>query len=445
MIHFVTFFLSLTVGVQPVEVAVADARVASIEVLLDGTAVGSVEGPPWVVECDFGEDLRPHILEAVARDAGGLELDRIEQRINLPRPMAEVGVVIEGGDTERYRARIVWDAVDQSQPTHVNLSLDGKALPVSESLVVELPEIDPREIHILSAELALNEAVLARSEVAFGGPFGDEVSSDLTAVPLRLLEDAEIPTTEDLQRWVTVDGNAVKVVGIERGTWDVLVVRDRDARESLESLSQRAGYMAGRFTSRTKYFLRRGLRETDSLRFVLTTPRLVPSGDGTTALFQVSPSWAEKADGSLPLVLLNVLPVPDPRPQHFAWSVASAGLTLAGGHRPRAVVLVKELETDDAGTLTPRAVRGYLEALRVPLFVWRPSRTKDERPHDGWGCGRDTSRLAGLNKAVRELHRSLDSQFIVWIEGDHLPQQLQLSPDARLSVRFAGELPDENQ
>ena len=445
MIHFLTLFLSLTVGVQPVEMAVADARVASIEILLDGASVGRVEGPPWVVECDFGDDLRPHVLEAVARDASGLELERIEQRINLPRPMAEVGIVIEGGEVEPYRARIVWDAVDQSQPTRVDVSLDGKALPVSGSRVVELPKIDRRKIHVLSAELVLNEAVLARSEVAFGGPFGDEVSSDLTAVPLQLLEDAEFPTTEELQRWITVDGGAVHVVGIERETWDVLLVRDRDARESLESLSQRAGFMAGRFTSRTKYFLRRGLRETDSLRFVLTSPRLVPSGDGTTALFQVSPSWAEQADGSLPRVLLNILPVPDPRPQHFAWSVASSGLTLAGGHRPRAVILVKEQETEDAGSLDPTAVRGYLEALRVPLFVWRPSKINFEIPHDGWGYGRDTSRLSGLNKAVRELHRSLDSQFIVWIEGDHMPQQLRLSPDARKSLRFAGELPDDSQ
>ena len=100
MIHFLTLFLSLTVGVQPVEVAVADARVASIEILLDGVAVGSADEPPWVVECDFGEGLRPHLLEAVAKDANGLELDRIEQRVNLPRPMAEVGIMVEGGGAE---------------------------------------------------------------------------------------------------------------------------------------------------------------------------------------------------------------------------------------------------------------------------------------------------------------------------------------------------------
>jgi hypothetical protein len=442
MIHFVTLFLTLTLGSHPVEIAVTDDRVAAVEILLDGRWVGTATGTEWIVECDFGDDLRPHLLVAVARDAEGREIDRVEQRVNLPRPVAEVGVALEGGGADPYRARILWESVDRSQPTRVSLVLDGVALEGEFDDVVELPVVDDSRVHILEAELALNETVLARSEVAFGGPFGAEVSTELTAIPLELVRGSDLPEMDDLERWIRAGGRPVKVVGVEREAWDVLLVRDREARGELQELAQRAGFLAGRLTRRrNSKFLRRGLRETDSVRFVLTSPRVVPSGDDeATALFHVSPNWAERSDGSVPWILLNVIPVADPKPQHFAWAVASAGLTLAGGHRPRAVVLVKEPETHDAGEMAPSTVQGYLETLMVPLFVWRVSKNRGDAPDDGWGEGWDASSLDGLNRAVRDLRRSLKRQFIVWIEGDHMPQELQLTEEARSDLRFAGRL-----
>jgi hypothetical protein len=387
--------------------------------------------------------LKPHLLVAVARDAEGREIDRVEQRVNLPRPVAEVGVALEGGGAEPYRARILWESVDRSLPTRVSLALDGVALEGEFEDVLELPALDDSRVHILEAELALNETVLARSEVAFGGPFGAEVSTELTAVPLELIRGSDLPEMDDLERWIRSAGRPVKAVGVERETWDVLLVRDRDARASLQVLAQQAGFLAGRSTRRrNSRFLRRGLRDTDSLRFVLTSPRVVPSGeDKATALFHVSPNWAERSDGSVPWVVLNVIPVADPKPQHFAWAVASAGLTLAGGRHPRAVVLIKEPGTSDAGEMEPSTVKGYLETLMVPLFVWRVSKDRDG-PDDGWGKGANASGLDGLNKAVRDLRRSLKRQFIVWIEGDHMPQELELTEEARSDLRFAGAVTD---
>lgn len=441
MIHFVTLFLTLTLGSHPVEIAVTDDRVASVDVLLDGLPVGTATGTNWTVECDFGDELKPHLLVAVARDAEGREIDRVEQRVNLPRPIAEVGVALEGGGGTPYRARLLWESVDRSLPTRLSLVLDGESLPVQLDDVVELPPLDESRVHILEAELALNETVLARSEVAFGGPFGAEVSTELTAVPLELVRGSDIPESDVLERWILSDGRPVKVAGVEHEAWDVLLVRDRDARGSLQNLAQQAGFLAGRYTRRrNSRFLRRGLRESDSLRFLLTSPRVVASGeDEATALFHVSPDWAERSGGSVPWVLLNVIPVADPKPQHFAWAVASAGLTLAGRHHPRAVVLVKEPGTRDAGEMAPSTVRGYLKTLMVPLFVWRVSKDRDGAPDDGWGEGSNASGLDGLNRAVRDLRRSLKRQFIVWIEGDHMPQELRLTDEARSDLRFAGQ------
>ena len=71
MIEFVTLLLGLVAGVQTVEVTVDD-RVARVEMLLDGATIATIEGSPWLVQCDFGP-LAPHELVAVAWDSSGRE------------------------------------------------------------------------------------------------------------------------------------------------------------------------------------------------------------------------------------------------------------------------------------------------------------------------------------------------------------------------------------
>ena len=96
MVTFISLFLWLMTGVHPVEVAV-DPTVSSVEIFLDGESIGVATAPRWRVQCDFGERLRPHELVAVAHDQEGLELGRAYQLVNLPRPDAEVEIVLEDG------------------------------------------------------------------------------------------------------------------------------------------------------------------------------------------------------------------------------------------------------------------------------------------------------------------------------------------------------------
>jgi hypothetical protein len=97
VIAFATLFLGLVLGVQPVEVMVAP-EVERVDLLLDGTLARSLAGPPWRVPCDLGPLLTPRRLEAVAYDAGGRELGRTAQWLNLPRPPAETEWMLEEGD-----------------------------------------------------------------------------------------------------------------------------------------------------------------------------------------------------------------------------------------------------------------------------------------------------------------------------------------------------------
>ncbi len=95
MIAFATLFLGLTIGVQSVEVAVGD-EVAAVAILLGGRNLGVIEGPPWSMDVDFGSELAPQLLEAVAFDAERQEINRARQHVNLPYPPVKLSVVLEG-------------------------------------------------------------------------------------------------------------------------------------------------------------------------------------------------------------------------------------------------------------------------------------------------------------------------------------------------------------
>jgi hypothetical protein len=91
------------------------------------------------------------------------------------------------------------------------------------------------------------------------------------------------------------------------------------------------------------------------------------------------------------------------------------------------VVLVLGAEPQDASTHTPRAIRQYLEALRVPLFVWS---LEGPAPRSPWGDVVPITTRAQLRAAYAKLRESLDAQAVVWVEGRLLPQEIALAPES---------------
>jgi VWFA-related protein len=181
MIAFVSIFLQLVTGAHPVELAVS-GPVAAVELRLDGRLAGVLRGEPWTLECDLGAELSPHELVAVGYDGDGREVARAEQWINLPRPRSQVELVPEAGTTPR-NVRLLWQSVDGAQPDAVAVSFDGRPLEPADPRRVELPPYDPAVIHLLRAELAFGPSV-ARAELLVGGPAGEVIGSDLTALPV---------------------------------------------------------------------------------------------------------------------------------------------------------------------------------------------------------------------------------------------------------------------
>src|SRR6478609_216077 len=93
-IAFLSLFFGLIRGPYPVELAV-NGPAAGVELLVDGRGVQKLQGPPWKTAVDFGPDLLPHQIVARALDAGGREIARAEEWVNLPHPLTKVEIVLE--------------------------------------------------------------------------------------------------------------------------------------------------------------------------------------------------------------------------------------------------------------------------------------------------------------------------------------------------------------
>jgi hypothetical protein len=92
------------------------------------------------------------------------------------------------------------------------------------------------------------------------------------------------------------------------------------------------------------------------------------------------------------------------------------------------VVLTGRPQDDSAAD--PAAVRRFVADLNVPLYVW----AIDGEVGPAWGAAIDVSRFSDLRAAVRDLERELDRQWLVWLEGEHLPHRLTMTPDADLAL-----------
>lgn len=434
-IAFVTLFLGLALGPFPVELAV-EGPVAAVELVLDGAVAGRIENPPWKGEIDFGSTLVPHELVARALDASGQEVARARQWVNLPRPPAEVEIVLEGAGRPS-RARLTWQSRTGEQPTSIHLTLDGNPLALGPDGRAALPAYDPESAHVLSAELHFPSNVVARKDAVFGGRYGSEVSTDLTAVPVRgrrgkLRED-------EVQGRLLARGTPLAVAAVEKGPAEVFVVRDLGAGELLAEL----GAIKKRWTVQGHGLDKRmiiepdylryemGLRREDEVRFVYPVPRVYSASGQRAELFDWSRAFTLKDGGMHWLLTRLAAPDGEPGDQRLADAVAVAGVQALAGSRPRAVVLVLGASPEDASLCDPARVRQYLASIRVPLFVWSVAKDAATSPAlAAWGKVEDASTLTRLRSAVARLRDELESQRIVWVEGTHLPQSIALAAGA---------------
>jgi hypothetical protein len=429
MIAFVTLLLGLISGSYPIEVKV-DGPVVAVEYTLDGAPAGRITAPPWSAKVNFGRDLLPHELAAHALDAQGKEIASRSQWINLPRPPAEVEIVLErNGDGVPVRAQLTWQVVNGVKPASISLTLDGLPLKVDDSGGAVLPTRNLKSLHILTAELWFPPGVTAYRDTSYGGDYGSDVSTELTAVPVRLPPGGSLPPLDQLGGWFTAGGQRVSAAAVEGGPAKVTTVCLPTSTEILGRLAPvgrnappvldlGAGGMA--------------LAPGDHLQYLSLSSVPFHGGRMPSDLFQISMPVDAGQGGGLLQILTHkrlVSRAAAQRPLRIADAVAVAGLQAVAENRRRAVLLILGREVKDASHYDPARVRRYLAAVHVPLVVWSLY-GPDTALARAWGPVEDVSSLSRMKEAVARLRDELGRQQIVWLDGRHLPQDIALTPSA---------------
>jgi hypothetical protein len=423
-IVFVTLFLGIVAGQLPIDLQVS-GPVKSIRLLIGGEEVGRIAEPPWHTSIDVGTDLTPRELVAVGYDAEGKEIARAAQTLNLPRPLAEFEIAIDG-DVATLTAHHLMGL----RPIRASIDVDGKPVAV-DKLRAKLPKFNPDSTHVIDAEVTFADGFVARRELVLQGAKSYAMGTQLTPVLVR--ETAEQHPASWDACFSQPGGETVRTTTVETPEAMVIVVRAPDPHEAgsvfnpvLQELNKSDAdvrlpdlLFAGGTTERILWPVAEK-HGSDSLLFIPSMDY-----DGSKQEFKhFLMSGGPEVDGTAPL--------------RFADAVAVAGIRAITGAQRRAVVLILSYKPD-ASMHSPQSVRRYLDALGVPLFVWSPM-SEAPKSAGAWGEVENVSTVHRLGVAFAKLRRALAEQRIAWVNVDPLAA-LRLQANAKCGIETVARIP----
>jgi hypothetical protein len=437
-IAFLSLFFGLITGPYPVELSV-HGPVAAVELLMDGRSVRTLQGPPWKTEIDFGQDLQPHEIVARALDAGGKEIARVQEWANLPHPLSKVDIALEEDPLGPPKAaKVLWTDLKGEKPGTRSLTFDGAPVTLDPAGRAILPPHNLASLHLLEAKVAVPSGRSARKEIAYGGEYGSEVSTELTAVPVRT-EGGKLPPARQLSEWLTAGGRPLPVAAVEEGPAQLYVVRSPGTPDALLDIVGATAKDDFKMVTISNIWAPLKLGKESAVRIVYPfTRRYEGSGELLTDLFTVTTDLDTRVQG-LPWVLLtgNRVRLRPGARLRFADAVAVAGLEATTENRRRAVLLVLSAKEKEQSRYVPATVRRYLAALRVPLVVWCLGEPEPGSAAAAWGKVEVLKNERELERAVGALRKLLESERILMVDGLHLPQSITLSSQAS-GVELAG-------
>jgi hypothetical protein len=406
-IVFVSLFLGLVAGVQPIDLRV-DPSIKSVKILLGTRELATLRGAPWHADVDLGPELVPQELSALGFDERGDEIARTSQILNLPRPIAEVEIAVKQENGAPAAVELIGRHLQFAQPKKATITLDGKPLRM-QKFTAPIPKLDPTHTHVLTAEMTFVDNRSARRELVLSGGFSYSSGSELTPILITGKKGGS------LDGCFSVDGQALRTAAVERATALVVVVKDPDPREVQTALDlMRVVLTPGDFQG-----LRIQLDPDSKFRIVWPLWQSFTEGAAESALFENSNDF-----DATRFSVVRLLAIPFPatdyldKPRRFADAIAVAAVRTLMPAQRRAVVLLLS-RNEDHSAYAPAIVRRYLQAIGVPLFVWS---LKGPRPDlaETWGEVEDISRPPGIRAAVNKLREVLDQQRIVWVPADAL-------------------------
>jgi hypothetical protein len=352
-------------------------------------------------------------------------------------------------------ARVSWETVaEEMRPIEANVTLDGEPIEVASLERFALPRPAGDGLHFLQVDLQFAGGISAHTQVVYGGTYLDEAGSELTAVPV-VFTKGKARNPDELEGWFLRNGLPQRVVAVEKGPAEVIVVRVDSVREATADLggqsfgigSSVVGASGGGSavegsmpsgsgaTASTSEINSKALAfgPEQRLRFLLPQSREVQHGQVTHRAFVISPRLTSKQGGLFWALTRDYYAPGMSSTERVADAVAVAGMRAAWGNRRRAVVLAVSGEVEDQSVLSAEKVRNYLRTLDVPLFVWH-FESDQPAPAGQLAAWPEPERIRSfqdLKRAVRTLQKRLDDQRVVWIDGLHPPESIQLAGDAR--------------
>jgi hypothetical protein len=271
-----------------------------------------------------------------------------------------------------------------------------------------------------------------------------------TAVVVRLLEGAALPSLDALQGWLTTKGRALTVRAVDERPPQVMIVRDPAAQPVLDHLASTFSDLIG---DRGKRDNPRGTSSDDTLRssFPFTqdfeisfvTPITSPPAHGRLATGNVFP-YSEPVSLHQGGLLWMLHYTTTTFPLRFADAVAWAASELAATGRRRAVILILGDHAVDGSRHGIAATLRRLAALQVPLLVWTSASVEPLYPE--WHGARTLQdpvlprRQAELiDGALRELEAILDRQRVLWLDEQVPISEIELAPQARKLAVLEGD------
>jgi hypothetical protein len=406
-------------------------------------------------------------LVAVGYDGDRKEVTRTSQWINLPRQPAETSVVLNNAREGRgVTASLVWNSVISEQPQSISVSFDGTPLEVTDPASIPIPDHDPAQLHFIRAEVNFSDTVSSRTESTFGGAYADNVSTELTAVPVLLKAATEVLVAEGLRGVSQKNSQLLPVVAIEDGPAEILIILDEGSRESLRRLGRISTQDLETFLEQEEArrnqdkTLRVNPRNPDKSFRVGTTRQIASSSlrsrmtfepdtrvqflspfsehqersQGDMDIFPPSGVFTVEDGGLYWLLMQSQFAAEISGPQRLADAVAAGSVLVTRRNRRRAVVLILGEEPQDASVFDPPQVESFLAILRVPLFIWSTGDGGDSFSKN-WKSVTRVASLRELESAAKTLFDHLDRQRIVWLDGIHLPQDVVISsPSAHSPV-----------
>jgi hypothetical protein len=414
VIVFLTVYLGLIAGRQPIEMRV-DPAVRSVRMLLDGTEMGQLTAPPWRAFIDFGPTIQPRELVAVGLNEKGEEIARASQVINLPRPTAELEIVVDrDAKGTPKRATLKGSHVSYADVRRASLKLDLSSVSLDRHYSASLPSLDMRRPHVLSAEMRFVDGTTARREVVFGGEFAETMPTQLTPTVIKRTSATDARPPEDC---FLSKGSPLRFSQVEKAKAILVIVRDPDPSEMKGALLFTA-VIGGSIDT---VVMRHAAKLDPDTTMELMSPaadRVIVPDQPTAILFPSFTNNDTKEGLYWFLTSTKIRGTAADAPRRWADAVAVAAVKALSDGRRRAVLLVLG-SASDASYHSPAAVRQYLTSVGVPLFVWSVTGPRPDLA-DSWGEVEDVSSMEKIEQASEGIKRTLDEQRIAWIYADPL-------------------------